>query len=658
MNRKTAILSVLLLSAWLAGCASSGPPQPESVNLQEDSALKSGEVESPARSSFFQAERLFKAKKYKNAIDGYRSIKKRFPGGRAHQISSYRLGSIFYLSNKYPQASQEFQSFLQTFPKSELAFDVTYNLAASEYQQGHYDKAFEALRRLSADEVRAQGPRRAEVVYQLGAQTAAALGNHAAAITYYAAYLQVPIEDGKRRSIENGIGQHLNQMNSPDDLNALMAQLSEPGTRGRIAERLAALSGGAAATTTGAPTMEGVAPLGSMPGTSTAGAGLASPTSGDRTHVGVVLPLSGPLAPYGRRALDGILLAAGVYRREGGSDFEIFVEDSGSNPALAAQGVERLYQDHNVIAVIGPISWKESIAAGDMAQELGVLNLSLSGKEGISERGAYLFQNALTPRVQMENLVKHAIQEKRLRRFAILAPNNAFGDDMATEFAAVAKKLGGKIVGYESYSPDAKDFQEPVQKLTGLADPRYRKMENQRLEQFAREQQEKTRRPSKARLPPIVDFDAIFLPDGPKNAAQIAASLAYFDVSGVTLLGTSEWNSDQLYKRGGRLVEGAIFPGGLSLSSSSPRQKDFIRLYAEAYGTMPDLLATQAFEAVELVARAAGASSGNRNNAVSELMSLNRFESPLGQLSFDQSRIALRKLPILSLEPGGNIVEQ
>ncbi len=657
MNRKTAILPfLLLLSGLLAGCASSTPLKAESVSLQEDSALKSGEVEPPARSSFFQAERLFKAKKYKNAIDGYRSIKKRFPGGRAHQISSYRLGSIFYLSNKYPMASQEFQSFLQAFPKSELAFDVTYNLAASEYQQGHYDKAFDALRRLQPDEVRAQGPRRSEVVYQLGAQSAAALGNHPAAVAYYAAYLQVPIEDGKRRSLENGIGYHLNQIHSPEDLNALMAQVSEPGTRGRIAERLAALSGGGAPSNAGGG-MDGVAPLGAMAGASTVGAGLTSATSGDRTHVGVVLPLSGPLAPYGRRALDGILLAAGVYRRDGAGDFEIFVEDSGSSPALAAQGVERLVEDHNVIAVIGPISWKESIAAGDMAQSLGVLNLSLSGKEGISERGAYLFQNALTPRVQMENLVKHAVQEKRLRRFAILAPNNAFGEDMATEFAAVAKKLGGKIVGYESYQPDAKDFQQAVQKLAGLSDPRYRKMENQKLEQFIKEQ-EKTRRHSKARLPPVVDFDAIFLPDGPKNAAQIAASLAYFDVSGVTLLGTSEWNSDQLYKRGGRLVEGAIFPGGLSLNSSTPRQKEFIRMYAEAYGTMPDLLATQAFEALELVARAADGSSGNRNSAVSELMSLSRFESPLGQLSFDQSRIALRRLPILSLEPGGSIVEQ
>ena len=96
----------------------------------------------------------------------------------------------------------------------------------------------------------------------------------------------------------------------------------------------------------------------------------------------------------GAKRSDGILFAAGVFKSDA-SDFEIIVEDTAGNPALAAEGVERLVREQNVIGIIGPISWKESVAAGDRAQELGVLNLSLTGKEGISERGPYLFQNAL-----------------------------------------------------------------------------------------------------------------------------------------------------------------------------------------------------------------------------------------------------------------------
>lgn len=613
--------------------------------------MKSMEIEPKARQPYLLAERALKAKKIKPAADAYIALRKKFPGGVAHQLATYRLGSIYYSAGQYPQAAQEFQSFLTAFPNSSLAMDVSYNLAAAEYQQQHYDKAFEALRVIKPEAIRAQGTQRAELIFALAAQSASGMGNHAAAVYYSAAQLQLPLDESKRRALDANIQASLAQMNSADELNVLLGQISEPGTRSKVGERLAMVSSVPAAPMPGMAPLPGAGEAPTAPGLTGSGA------SADRSHLGVVLPLSGSLAPYGRKALDAILLAAGVFRRDG-EDFEIFVEDSASNPSVAAQAVERLVQEHGVIGIIGPISWKESLAAGDRAQELGVLNLSLTGKEGISERGAYLFQNALTPRVQMENLVKHCIQEKKFHRFAILAPENSFGDDMASEFTAVANRLGGRVVGYETYPPEAKDFQTAVQKLAGLADPRYRKMETQKLEAFVKEQQEKTRRPSKARLPPLVDFDAIFLPDGPKNAAQIAASLAYFDVTGVALLGTSEWNSDQLHKRGGRLVEGALFPAGLSLTSTHAKQRDFVRMYAEAYGGMPDLLSAQAYEAFELVARAASGSGGNRNSAVSELSSLTRFESPLGILSVDASRTVQRTLPILGLVPGGNIVEQ
>jgi branched-chain amino acid transport system substrate-binding protein len=647
------VFAVLIL--FLVGCATAPQSKEQAAaTLSDDNALKSLQVEPQARALFVQSERAFKAKKYKVAADGYRTLKTKYPGGAASQISSYRLGSIFYQTANYPQASAEFQAFLTNFPNSELTFDVSYNLAASEYQQGHYDKAFDTLRRLKPELVRAQGTKRADVLYQLAAQSAGAIGNHGAVVAYHTAQLQIPVDASRRPPLEATISNHINQMMSADELTGLLNQTSDPVVKAKLSERVALLTAQAAP----AATMPGVAPI---PGDVTPGVAAAELTTSsgatDRSHLGVVLPLSGSLGPYGKKALDGILLAAGVFRNDG-QNFEIFVEDSESNPATAAQAVEKLVTEHNVIGIIGPISYKESLAAGDKAQELGVLNLSLTGKEGISERGAYLFQNALTPRVQMENLVKHCIQEKRFRRFAILAPENAFGEDMASEFTAVANKLGGRIVGYETYPPDTKDFQAPVQRLAGVSDPRYRKMEFGKLDTFIKEQEAKTRRPSKARLPPVVDFDAVFLPDGPRAAAQIAASLAYFDVSGITLLGTSEWNSDQLYKRGGRLVEGALFPAGLILTSNNAKQKEFVRQYAEAYGNMPDLLAAQAYEAFELVAKAARSSAGSRNSAVSELAALTKFESPLGLLSMDPSRIALRLLPILSLVPGGSIVEQ
>lgn len=644
------VLRYLSIAALLFVVACASPRRSERDGMAPIN-MKNQKVEPEARTLFFQAERLFNAKNFDQAAKLYQTVKTKYPRGRAHMLSSYRLGTIHYYREDYAVAAKEFDYFLSRFPNSELAFDVTYNLAASEYQLGNYDKAYALLSRFRMSDVQAQGPRRAEVIYQLTAQTAAALGNHPGAVAAYAAQMQIPQEERNRSIISDNVDSHLAKISNRADLDRLLGEVTEPSVRQKIQARLSSQSN---ADTVAA--VEASAPL--EEGGEAKGLPLTSGSSATKTHIGVILPLSGKFASYGKKALDGILLAAGSYSSSPDEEFQIFIEDSGSNPAVAQQAVDVLFYQHKVIAIIGPMSWKESVAVAERAQQLGVLNLSLSAREGLSERGAYLFQNALTPKVQVESLVGHAVRDRGWKRFAILAPGDNFGRDMANEFWELAERFGASIVSYHTYPPEEKDFQSHIKDLTGLADPKYRKLETTKLDEWVKEQKAKTgKEPKSPRLPPIVDFDAIFVPDGPKNVGQIAASLAYFDVTGVPLLGTAEWNSEQLYKRGGRYVEGAIFPGGLSMHTRNPRQRDFIRGYGEAFGAQPDLLGSQSFEAMALVAAAIRKSSSDRNDLVTELASLKEFDSPLGMVSFDNSRLARRKLPVYSLSANGAIVE-
>jgi hypothetical protein len=136
------------------------------------------------------------------------------------------------------------------------------------------------------------------------------------------------------------------------------------------------------------------------------------------------------------------------------------------------------------------------------------------------------------------------------------------------KFWTLVEQNGGIVVGYETDEADTQDFQESIRALTGLSDPKMRRVENAALAKFQKEQEKK--RPSalpRAACRLSLISTGVFIPDHPGAVAQIAASLAYFDVSKVTLLGTTEWNSEQLYKRGGRHVEGALFPGAITLQS-------------------------------------------------------------------------------------------
>jgi branched-chain amino acid transport system substrate-binding protein len=97
----------------------------------------------------------------------------------------------------------------------------------------------------------------------------------------------------------------------------------------------------------------------------------------------------------------------------------------------------------------------------------------------------------------------------------------------------------------------------------------------------------------------------------------------------------------------------------VSTNTRNARQREFIKQYTDAYGSAPDLLASQSFEAMEMVAYAIRrSSSGDRNELVNQIATLKDFESPLGNLTFDGTRIAQRRIPILRVETGGNIVEE
>ncbi len=347
------------VALFLGACASAPSSQEGAVSkLGDTDKVKEIAVEPKARSAFFQAERFFRAQEYKQATGAYLGIQKKFPGTQAAMLSSYRLGTIYYYTSNYPKASSEFKDFLRRHPQTTLRFDVIYNYAASEFQQGNYPATKQILAWLSPTEIQSQGPARAEVVFQLAAQNANAVGDHAAAVSATASQLQLPITDSKRYMLQAAVDQHLVQIQDRNELTALLSQVNEPSTQSKISQRLAALSAPPTSTTLTPPgTVERVE---SLP--------IGANTSGDTRSIGVILPLSGKSAAYGERALEGILMAAEVFGGSASDRYQIYIEDSESSPAVAAQAVDRLVREHQVMAILGPLAWTEAVAVSERAQ--------------------------------------------------------------------------------------------------------------------------------------------------------------------------------------------------------------------------------------------------------------------------------------------------
>ncbi|MBI1860287.1 MAG: penicillin-binding protein activator [Deltaproteobacteria bacterium] len=618
---------------------------------------------------FQKAEAAFKVRESERALNLFRKVKAKYPGTRIARLSLYRLASAAYHKRDYPLAAQLFQEMLKPAADGtvtgvdEFRVDATYNWAASEFQQKHYERAYEVLASIDLNSPANRDTKRLEMVYALVERTAKKLGDAPGLLAATAAHAQLPLTQAQIQPLEKEIDGLLSAIHEVALLSGILtadtggrvrpvAVVQDPVVRAKIQDRIRSLSGESSSApevvVESSPSPDVVA---EAPRVIRVGSG----------NVGVLLPLSGKFALVGRRALDAILLSAAVFDSRSTSKLKLFIEDTGSNEVEAERAVARLANQQNVSAIIGPVSAREATVVAKKAQELGVVNLSLTSREGVTEAGGLVFQNALIPRVQIESLAEYCIQEKGFKRFAILAPSDPFGTDMAMQFWDAIEKRGGIVSAMETYAPEDNDYQVQIQKMVGLYDsPKLRKTELDKIADYQKEMKQKNPRAKekRIRLQAIVDFDAIFIPDIPKVVSQVVPNLAYFDVTGATLLGTAEWGTNQLYRRIGKGIVGALFPVAIQPETHRPVQFAFINLYKDAMGFFPDLLATQAYEAMEIVGVGLNKAGGSSSSALaSAIAGAGTTESPLGAFSFDQKRIATRKLPVFSIDSSGSLIE-
>ena len=376
--------------------------------------------------------------------------------------------------------------------------------------------------------------------------------------------------------------------------------------------------------------------------------------------LGVVLPLSGRYAPFGEAVLQGILLAADIFQGQAGvegppydanpgvspaeplplaseeegqsvflssgkmrpaarpsdSGVRLLIRDSGGDPDRAAAAVREFAADDRVVAVIGPIFSGESDAAARQAERLGIPLLALSNRLALPNEKKWVFRLRMTPEDEVGALVEYAVEEMDLSRFAILYPMNRYGRGMRTRYWDRVRELGGQVVAVAGYDPVATDFNDPIRKLVGydLLTPD---------EQIALEERAKAMRrgrrlepedagllreilysqlgPDLRPLPPLVDFDALFIPDSHEKIQLIAPQLAFHEIDGVQLLGSSQWNDPELVKIGRGHVRGAIISTSFDVNSQVAPVRDFILDYQAEFADEPDEFSSVGFDATRLV---------------------------------------------------------
>jgi ABC-type branched-subunit amino acid transport system substrate-binding protein len=201
-------------------------------------------------------------------------------------------------------------------------------------------------------------------------------------------------------------------------------------------------------------------------------------------------------------------------------------------------------------------------------------------------------------------------------RFAILYPNDPYGLGLRELFWDAVEMHGGQVVAVGAFDPRATDFSEPIRRLVG-----YTLLDDEEKQLIARREGmlAKARRlpPRDARalretarsltkrngspIPPIVDFDALFLPASFDNLVLIAPQLAFHDLTGARLLGTDGGFQDELLRLAGDHIEGALFASHFHAGSRVAYVEDFTNDFEAAFQAPPAAFSAQGYDAANLV---------------------------------------------------------
>lgn len=376
----------------------------------------------------------------------------------------------------------------------------------------------------------------------------------------------------------------------------------------------------------------------------------------DPGTIGVVLPLSGKQARVGQKVLRALQLALGIYGKKP-SRLRIAVVDSEGHPEVARRAIERLVQEDNVIAIVGGLLSRTAEAEAQRAQEFGVPIIVLTQKSGVTDIGENVFRNALTSQMLVQQLVDTAMGSLKYRNFAILYPNDAYGTEYANLFWDEVKSRGGNISGAQVYEPKETDFRGHIQRMTGLFYPEDRADEYKyRLKEFEAANPKRSKRLGAVSvediLQPMVDFQALFVPDSVRAVGQIAPMLAYNSVKDVRLLGTNLWNSASLVTRGQKFVEDVVFVDSIGTNDAAFRDSEFFVDFKATYNEEPGMTELQAFDSASLLRQLIQGGESSRVGLQRAMETLKEFNGAAGKLTLNARREFKRSLSALTVKSG------
>lgn len=361
------------------------------------------------------------------------------------------------------------------------------------------------------------------------------------------------------------------------------------------------------------------------PTESSAPAKPASATTGAPILIGHYGSLTGSEATFGQSTSNGIKLAIAQFNAAGGLAFdgkmpgrpiELKEYDTKGEAKDATLAVTRLVKSDKVVAVLGEVASKLSLAAAPVCQEAKVPMISPSSTNPrVTQVGDYIFRVCFIDPFQGLAGAKFAMNTLKAKNAAILIDQaQAYAVGLGEQFETNYVKLGGKIVSKQTYTGGAQDFTAQLTAIRG-AKP-----------------------------------DVVYIPGYYNDVGNIALQARKIGIT-APLLGGDGWDSSELANIAKDAIEGCFYTNHYAPDQPDAKVQQFIKDYKAAFGgSTPDGLAALGYDAANVLFAAMKRAGSLEGPALRDAIAATKdFPGVTGKITINKDRDADKSAVVVEM---------
>jgi branched-chain amino acid transport system substrate-binding protein len=329
----------------------------------------------------------------------------------------------------------------------------------------------------------------------------------------------------------------------------------------------------------------------------------ASGASAQDVKVGVVLPLTGGLAPVGKQVQAGIKLYMDKNGASiAGKKIDLIIKDDGGVPDNSKRLAQELIVNDKV-AIIGSGITPSAMAIGPLSTQGKTANVVMvSGTSGvINPNNPYMVRTSFTLG-QQSGIIAEWAAKNGSKKVAIVQSDWAPGAEATAVFTEAFTKAGGQIVETIKVPLANPDFAPFLQRARD-ANP-----------------------------------DTLFVFVPASQAGTFAKQFAErgLDKAGIKLIGPGDIVDDNDLPGMGDSMLGVVTAGIYSALHNSPTNKEYVAAFKKANGFRPNFISLGGYDGMHLMYEALKKTQGKTDgDALVNAMKGTKWESPRGPISID-----------------------